>query len=84
MHKRAWSSLVTAKDRAILISMLAAHNGAWKLEAKGCDVCYCIRVTHATLKGWLDAPSYEATLSLGHPMPLRLCKPHAVELDLLW
>ena len=73
--------MVTAQDKAILFGMLEAHNGEWRLTPPlRCDVCYCADRDTATLKGWLDAPTYKATVK----MPLRLCKPHAVELDLLW
>ena len=76
--------MVTGQDKAVLVGMLEAHSGKWVSTPPECDVCYCIRNTNATLKGWLNAPSYEATLGHGYPMPLRLCKQHAVDLDLLW
>lgn len=72
--------MVTDQDKAILFGMLEAHNGEWKLSPPRCDVCYCAGRDNSTLRGWLNAPTYQATVN----MPLRLCKPHAVELDLLW
>lgn len=70
-------------DRDILLRMIVVHEGDWTLTS-GCDVCYCTDNGSTTLYRWLNAAqNYAATLD-PTKLPLRLCEPHARDLDLVW